>query len=1057
MNFLIKLLSRIFGTQNDRELKKMDPVVKKINDMEAEISALSDQELKDRARELGGKAKKARLEIEAEIEAIREQISSSTSDQEKSKHKKRLRDAKNKALEGVLPEAFALVREASRRTIGLRHFDVQLMGGMVLHQGRIAEMATGEGKTLVATLPVSLNALSGDNVYVVTVNDYLAKRDRDWMGPVYEFLGLSVGVIQHDMKPEERKKAYACDVVYGTNNEFGFDYLRDNMVIDKEDMVQGHPNFAIVDEVDSILIDEARTPLIISGPVDVTNEAYNQMRPVVQEVVSAQRGHIRDHLSRFRQALEAGNKDEAGKSLYLIHKADPKNREFLDIVLKEPQAKNLLDKAQSLFDSKVMEKERNELLEDLYYVFDEKTKEATFSARGQALMRERFNIEFMLEDIEGKIAELADKDVPEEEKAQLETELVASYADQQRKVESVKQLLKAYILFEKDVDYVVKENKIVIVDSFTGRMMPGRRFSDGIHEAIEAKERVEVQKESQTLATITLQNYFRMFDKLAGMTGTAKTEEGEFESIYLLPVIQVPTNRPLQRLNMGDRIYKTEKEKFDAVAEEIAEWSAKGRPMLVGTVSIEKSERLSKILNARGVQHNVLNAKYHEKEAHIVAQAGRYGAVTIATNMAGRGTDILLGGNPESLAQDAVDRLELEDEEEKSKAYEKFLGEYVEKSASEKEKVLEVGGLHVVGTERHEARRIDNQLRGRSGRQGDPGSSRFYLSLEDDLMRIFGSDRIKSIMDRLGMEEGEVIENPLVTRAVRTAQTRVEGQNFEIRKHLLKYDNVMNQQREVIYRRRRMVLGEKDLRNEFFECLAVGLESLLVGWDNEPDPEALVKQVMYRYAVMINPASLEGRRAQEVIDYIWDIAQKGYAVREKSIGEDRVRELEKMVMLSVIDSNWKEYLREIDDLREGITWRAYAQKDPLIEFQHEAFQMFTDLMVKIDEQTAERIMKVSAMEEQYKKSVFQPEKETFEHRTYSAIGMPSAGQDEIYDKGGPEAAPFVPQAPAEAPRPGGAGRSGGGSGTYRREAPKVGRNDPCPCGSGKKYKNCCGR
>ncbi|MEA3488919.1 MAG: preprotein translocase subunit SecA [Candidatus Omnitrophota bacterium] len=1049
--FLMNLLKSMFGTQNERELRKLEPVVLEINALEEEFSSLSDDRIRERAGRIREEIRRARGEIKAEINAIREQVVASTSEQEKNKHRKRLKEAKNRVLDERIPEVFAAVREAARRTIGLRHFDVQLMGGIVLHQGKIAEMATGEGKTLVATLPVCLNTFSGETVYIITVNDYLAKRDSGWMGPVYEFLGLSVGVIQHDMRPEEKKKAYACDVVYGTNNEFGFDYLRDNMVIDKSDMVQGHPSFAIVDEVDSILIDEARTPLIISGPVDETNEAYNQMRPVIQEVVRAQKKTVADYISRFRETFRDGKEDEAGRMLYLLHKADPRNREFLDIILKDTRAKSLFDKAQSLHDSKVMEKERHELLEQLFYVFDEKSKEATFSAKGQALMREKFNLEFMLEDIEAKLAELAEAEegVPMEEKVARETELVASYSDQQRKVESVKQLLKAYILFEKDVDYVIKDNKVVIVDTFTGRMMPGRRFSDGIHEAIEAKERVEVQRESQTLATITLQNYFRMFDKLAGMTGTAKTEEGEFENIYLLPVVQVPPNRPLKRESMADRIYKTEKEKFDAVIDEIADLHEKGRPQLVGTVSIEKSERLSKLLTTRGITHNVLNAKHHEKEAHIIAQAGRYGAVTIATNMAGRGTDILLGGNPEFLARDAVSKLEMDDPGEIEKALDRFLEEFNRKTEDEKQRVLEFGGLHVLGTERHEARRIDNQLRGRSGRQGDPGSSRFYLSLEDDLMRIFGSDRIKGVMDRLGMEEGEVIENPLVTRAVRTAQTRVEGQNFEIRKHLLKYDNVMNQQREVIYRRRRVILEETDLKKEFFESLTVGLESLLQNWETVPEPADFAKQVMYHFVINVKPDMLEGKRAEEVIDLVMGIAEKNYSAREKFLGEERMRELEKMVMLSVIDSNWKEYLREIDDLREGISWRAYAQKDPFIEFQHEGFKMFTELMVKIDEQTAERVMKISAMEEQYRKSVFQPEKETLEHRGYSAIGTPAAGQDEIYDKSpvkGPEEM-FVPEAPPERRQ----------DATYRRSTPKVGRNDPCPCGSGKKYKKCCGR
>jgi len=1036
----------MFSTQNERELKKLGPLVQRINGLEEEYSSLSDVRIRETVAEIRKDIRIASEKNKPEVQKIREQIAVSTSDPERNKHKKLLKEVKNRILDDRIPEVFALVREAAKRTIGLRHFDVQLLGGIVLHQGRIAEMATGEGKTLVATLPVCLNALAGESVHVVTVNDYLAKRDSEWMGPVYRFLGLSVGVVQNDMNSAEKKKAYGCDVVYGTNNEFGFDYLRDNMVADKDDMVQQHPGFAIVDEVDSILIDEARTPLIISGPVDETNEAYNQMRPVVQETVSAQRRLVRDYIERFRNELRGKNEEAAGQLLYLIHKADPKNREFLDIVLKDRQAKSLLDKAQGLLDSKVMEKERNILLEELFYVFDEKTREATFSAKGQKMMREKFNIEFMLDDIEAALAELADKDMPAEEKIARETELVSSYADQQRKVESVKQLLKAYILFQKDVDYVIKENKIVIVDGFTGRMMPGRRFSDGIHEAIEAKERVEVQKESQTLATITLQNYFRMYDKLAGMTGTAKTEEAEFENIYLLPVIQVPTNRPLKRLGMGDRIYKTETEKFNAVIEEIARCNAEGKPMLVGTVSIEKSEQLGRLLNSRGIEHNVLNAKYHEKEAHIIAQAGRYRAVTIATNMAGRGTDIVLGGNPEYLANDAVERLDIDDPEERKKAFERFLGEYKKQTSEEREKVIEAGGLHVIGTERHEARRIDNQLRGRSGRQGDPGSSRFYLSLEDDLMRIFGSDRIKAIMDRLGMEEGEVIENPLVTRAVRTAQRRVEGQNFEIRKHLLKYDNVMNQQREVIYNRRRMILTEKDLKKEFFECLSVGLESLLENWGEAPDPNALARSVMYRYAINVRPAVLEGRSAPEAAEHISKVAEKGYSGREKFLGEERMRELEKMVMLSAIDSNWKEYLREIDDLREGISWRAYAQRDPLIEFQHEAFRMFTDLLLKIDEQIAERIMKISAMEEQYKKSVFRTGNETFEHRGYSAIGTSSSGQDDVYDKGPGSELMGMP-APAAQKQ----------DVTYRRDVPKVGRNDPCPCGSGKKYKKCCGR
>ena len=821
------------------------------------------------------------------------------------------------------------------------------------------------------------------------------------------------------------------------------------MVVDREDMVQGHLGYAIVDEVDSILVDEARTPLIISGPIDEPNEAYNLMRPFVEEATRQQKRSVRDYLSRFIDAMKNSKTEEAGTLLYMIHKADPKNREFLDIILKDREAKTLFDKTQASLESKVMEKEKDTLIEGLYYVFDEKTREATFSARGQAFLKERFNIEFMIEDIEAKLLELADADIPDEERIAKETELTQVYTEQQRNVESIKQLLKAYILFEKDVDYVIHEGKIVIVDGFTGRMMPGRRFSEGIHEAIEAKELVEVQKESQTLATITLQNYFRMYDKLAGMTGTAKTEEVEFEKIYLLPVACIPTNKPLARENMADRIYKTEKEKFEAIAAAVGEWQSKGRPMLVGTISIEKSERLSRLLTQKGIEHNVLNAKQHEREAHIIAQAGRPGAVTIATNMAGRGTDILLGGNPVILAEDAVSKLGIDDPDEREKTSKKFMEDFKESSEGAHKKVVEAGGLHIIGTERHESRRIDNQLRGRAGRQGDPGSSRFYLSLEDDLMRIFGSDRIKGIMDRLGMEEGEMIENPLVTRAIQTAQRRVEGQNFEIRKHLLKYDDIMNRQREVIYRRRRMVLEGKELKEEFFECLSVGIESLLENWDNDPeqDPDVLAKNLLYRYAINIKPSVFDRMAAKEILDLVMDAAKKGYSMREKVMGEEQLRHLETMVMLSVIDSNWKEYLREIDDLREGISWRAYGQKDPFVEFQHEAFGMFRELVMKIDEETAERIMKISAMEGGARRAVFTPENETFEHREYSAIGTSSVGQDKDYDPadGGSAGGIF-------GERPGAAEKS-----TYKRDMPKVGRNDPCPCGSGKKYKKCCGK
>ncbi len=1041
-------LKKVFGTQNERQLSKIRPIVERINALEDKYRPLSDEQLKEKIAVFAKELKKKRQGIKEEENRIREVMSSVASEDGKKKHKKNLIALKNQVFEEHLEDVFAVCREVARRTLGMRHFDVQLLGGMVLHQGKIAEMTTGEGKTLVATLPVCLNALAGDKVHVVTVNDYLAQRDAEWMGPVYDFFGLSYGVIKSGMKQKERKQAYSSNIVYGTNNEFGFDYLRDNMALDEKTQVQGDLAFAIVDEVDSILIDEARTPLIISGPVDETNESYMQMRPVVHELVRSQRRLVSGYLDEFNKKRKMANvdRDELGRVLYLIYKGDPKNRTFLDLTLKDLEIKKLFDRSEELYESKNMEKERDNLLQDLYYVFDERTKEATFNERGQQMMRERFNIEFMLEDIETELYKLSQEDLDHEERIKKRNELVSSYSEQQKKVESVKQLLKAFVLFKRDVDYVVKDNKVVIVDSFTGRLMPGRRFSDGLHESIEAKERVEVQRESQTLATITLQNYFRMYDKLSGMTGTAKTEETEFENIYLLPVIQVPTNKPLRRESQSDRIYKTEKEKFEAAAEEIAADHQKGRPTLVGTISIEKSEELSGLLRKKSIPHSVLNAKHHQREAQIVAQAGRLGAVTIATNMAGRGTDILLGGNPESKAREKVQSLEIDDPDKREEAYDKFFSEFEHQTKKEKEKVIELGGLHVIATERHESRRIDNQLRGRAGRQGDPGSSRFYLSLEDDLMRIFGSDRIKSVMERLGMEEGEVIENPIVSKAVRRAQKRVESQNFEMRKHLLKFDDVMNQQREVVYSRRQKVITEQELKDEFFECVGTALEPLLDGWEEDPDPEKLAGGVMYKFAVQVDVEELQRRNANDVFDIILEKIKVGYNDKEELLGAERMRYLEKMVMLSVIDTNWKEYLREIDELREGITWQSYGQRDPLVEFQHESFNMFTQLLTNIDSEIAEKTLKLTSVEQRRRAH---SGGEVLSHDSYSALGRRSGGQKR-------QPRQLSPQAAAFGKRPPGAGGHDKDQ-TFKREKPKVGRNDPCPCGSGRKYKKCCGR
>jgi len=879
------LLKKIVGSKNERELKRIQPIVQKINGLESKIQPLSDDQLRAKTGEF-----KERLE-------------------------------QGETLDEILPEAFAVVREAGKRTLGERHYDVQLIGGIVLHEGKIAEMATGEGKTLVATLPAYLNALSGKGVHIVTVNDYLAKRDRDWMGEIYRFLGLSVGVIVHELNDQERKAAYRCDITYGTNNEFGFDYLRDNMKFSIEDYVQRELNYAIVDEVDSILIDEARTPLIISGPTEESTDKY-----------------------------------------YKINRIIPSLKEGKD------------------------------------YQVEEKSHTAFLTEEGVAHVEKLIHTENLYDP------------------RNIET------------LHHVNQALRAHTLFKRDVDYVVKEGQVIIVDEFTGRLMPGRRWSDGLHQAVEAKENVKIENENQTLATITFQNYFRMFKKLAGMTGTADTEAAEFRKIYNLDVMVIPTNMPLIRTNHPDVIYKTENEKFRAVVREIEELHQMGRPVLVGTISIEKSERLSLMLKKRGIPHNVLNAKHHEQEAEIIAQAGRAGAVTISTNMAGRGTDILLGGNPKFLARTFVE--DPSDEEVKKKAYEKALG-IVRK---EKEKVVEPGGLHVLGTERHEARRIDNQLRGRSGRQGDPGSSRFYLSLEDDLLRIFGSERISNIMGRLGIEEDQPIEHRLVSKAIENAQRRVEAHNFEIRKHLLEYDNVMNQQREVIYSQRREVLGGEDLKESVLEMVEEQTEGMIdlytdekkdpADWDWKGLQDAIYQQFSFRWA----PPSLEenGLNQARLKEMIFEDARKVYLKKEEESGETTLRYLEKVLMLQSIDYHWKDHLLAIDQLKEGIGLRGYGQKDPLIEYQKEAYQMFLEMLDRIKGDTIQKLFAIQIAREEEAREMKMERKQVF-----------------VMSRG------------AEASQRSGGKTEEGKGVTVRREGKKVGRNDPCPCGSGKKYKKCC--
>ena len=926
------LLKKIFGTKHERDVKRMMPTVAAINALEPAVQALDDIALRGKTDEL----------------------------------RKRLADGA--AIDDVLPESFAVCREAARRALGMRHFDVQLIGGMVLHEGKIAEMATGEGKTLVATLPAYLNALTGKGVHIVTVNDYLAKRDAQWMGPLYHALGLSVGVIQHEasfnydpaystpdirmtaLRPIGRHEAYLCDITYGTNNEFGFDYLRDNMRFSLEELVQRALHYSIVDEVDSILIDEARTPLIISGPAEESTELY-----------------------------------------YKIDRIIPR-----------------LKRAATIVEGKLSEIEEQR---EGDYIVDEKSRAVSLTEQGIASCERLLSVDNLYDPQHITI------------------------------LHHVQQGLRAHALYRRDVDYVVKDGEVIIVDEFTGRMMPGRRWSDGLHQAVEAKEAVRIERENQTLATITFQNYFRMYDKLAGMTGTAETEAEEFAKIYKLDVTVIPTNRSLIRINHPDVVYKTEREKFNAVVTDIIKRNENGQPVLVGTVSIEKSEAVSALLKKRGVKHEVLNAKYHEREAEIVAQAGRFGAVTIATNMAGRGTDILLGGNPDFLSKEILRKKGLDPATASADDRSAALQEARRITEPEHKRVVDLGGLHIVGTERHESRRVDNQLRGRSGRQGDPGSSHFYLSLEDDLLRIFGSQRIQKIMERLGMEEGEPIEHRLVTRAIATAQKRVENHNFEIRKHLLEYDDVMNKQREIIYGMRRQILdGESQADNiaEWIDDLVAGT---LDGYAAEGahaedwDLGGLIEALHRQFDVKLAPARFEDVVTREGLgELVGEAVKQRYEERETELGKDLMRALERHEMLLVMDTQWKDHLLSIDHLKEGIGLRGYGQRDPLTEYKKEAFDLFQDMVERTKALVVERLFKVQIVRD----APMDLPAVTAWATTHESRGALPAQ---------PGAAPApAPAMPRPAPKPAAAPRTPTGE--------KLGRNDPCFCGSGKKYKKC---
>ncbi len=916
-----KAIEAIFGSKHERDVRRMRPTVAAINEREPELERLSDEELKERFARIRERVRAATAELPEDPIERRRHV--------------------QEVLDAELVEVFAIVREASKRTLGMRHFDVQLMGGIVLHEGKIAEMKTGEGKTLAATLPVALNALTGRGVHVVTVNDYLARRDAEWMGQVYRFLGLSVGCIQNQMDDLERKEAYAADVTYGTNNEFGFDYLRDNMKFDLDRMVQRGHVYAIVDEVDSILIDEARTPLIISGPSEVSVDLYYRVDRIIPKLVRGE--EIED---------KYGNKTVTGD-----------------------------------------------------YLVDEKAHTATLTEEGVAKVEKLLGVDNLFDPTNVDI------------------------------LHAVNQALRAHALFHRDRDYIVKDGQVIIVDEFTGRLMPGRRWSDGLHQAVEAKERVKIQSENQTLATITLQNYFRMYEKLAGMTGTAETEKEEFAKIYGLDVVVIPTNKPMIRVDHPDVVYKTEKEKFRAVIEEIIDCHRRGQPVLVGTVSIEKSERVSAMLKKRKVPHVVLNAKYHEREAQIVAQAGRYGAVTIATNMAGRGTDIVLGGNPEGLAKAEADPAT------DPEGYAKALEKYRKICAEEKEKVLEAGGLHIIGTERHESRRIDNQLRGRSGRQGDPGSSRFFLSLEDDLMRIFAADWVRKMMDRLGMEEDVPIESRMVSKSIERAQKQVEARNFEIRKHLLEYDDVMNKQREAVYSMRRRILEGKEGRDYILRVVEDIVEGLLEEHcpaDADPedwDRDGLARAVTRYFGFFLTELEIDWDTVNrpELAEILQEAARERYMKRVEAFGDEQFAQLERYLLLEELDRAWKDHLLALDHLREGIGLRAYGQRDPLVEYKRESYDLFEAMWERIEDNvvmTLFRAQPVEGLEHRRR-----PQRTVLQHPAVQALAADRAARERV----------------ANAPVAGEARPT-----TVRRQQPKVGRNDPCPCGSGKKYKKCCG-
>ncbi|MBN1349138.1 preprotein translocase subunit SecA [candidate division KSB1 bacterium] len=1061
---LTNILTKIFGNKHERDIKKIESFVVEINRSYAELRQLGDDELRAKTFQFRDRIHEHTKEIRQQIRETQfrlidpEANDHETAGENLHEKLKALKEEENKQTEDVLmeilPEAFATVKETCRRLMGIRWeitdietewylipYDVQLLGGVVLHNGKIAEMATGEGKTLVASLAIYLNALTGKGVHLITVNDYLAQRDSEWMGKIYNFHGLTVSAITNDMEPYERKSLYAADIVYGTNNEFGFDYLRDNMAQAKEHRVQRGHHYAIIDEVDSVLIDEARTPLIISGPVEhATTNAYGQLKPNIERLVRNQTLLVNRLIADAQKLTDSGEEDEATYKLLQAQRGAPKNRRLMKLL----QERGIKRSIQMLENDLMRDKKLHEVDEDLFFAIDEKSHVIDLTEKGRAALSPHDPKLFVLPDLSQELHEIEtdetfaiDEDDPAEEKqrkAELKSQKIdevnRNYAEKSENLRNIEQLLKAYTLFEKDVDYVVSDGSVLIVDEFTGRILPGRRYSDGLHQALEAKEGVKIERETQTWATITLQNYFRLYSKLAGMTGTAETEANEFWEIYKLDVTVIPTNEPIRRIDYEDKIYRTKREKFNAVLAEIERLNKAKLPVLVGTISVEVSETLSRMLTRQKIKHSVLNAKQHQKEAEIVMNAGQPGQVTIATNMAGRGTDIKLGQGVIS----CEGKCYLVDTEDRA------VPSTLDLEACKQSVPC---GLQIIGTERHESRRIDRQLRGRSGRQGDPGASRFYLSLEDDLMRLFGSERIASVMDRLGVEEGEVIEHSMITKSIERAQKRVEMRNFDIRKHLLEYDNVMNLQRTNIYSRRNQALEGENLREEIIDIIhqfiSNQVNDITADFEDPLDWNLNLLRESIQLVIPIPPPITEEEipnlDRQELIERITRQAELAYEEKEKYLSKQLMRRLERYAYLKIIDIHWRDHLFEMDLIREGINLRAYGQKDPLLEYKSEAFKLFSQMQENIDRDVITEIFKTSSEFIQERDAVRTERRKSqraMQMIHQSTDGMGLAGQSS-------EKSEQQPRKPQPV-----------------KTSAKIGRNAPCPCGSGKKYKNCCG-